>query len=314
MEKTALERLTTALHFQDRYEQRVRDAGSCIRREAIKRFRGKTAEFGIMLGSGLKDIAEVITDPIVMDYGKIPSFPKPTVDGHEGKLFIGELEGVRVIGLQGRKHFYEVANEPFNTGLLQIVLPIHTLAELGVPNYFVTNAAGGLNLDYKIGKVMVLRSQINMIPNGLLGRHLDFRRVDDGKPTWRFQPMHNTYDEGFQVLLANAAQSNDAYNGKGVYLAVTGPTYETVGECLAFRDGWKADAVGMSTTPEVIVARNRGMQCVGFSCITNKIAEDGTNATDHAEVVAVLESQKTREGLVGTVREFFDRYKSAKRE
>ncbi len=304
-----LERLTETLRFHDEYEFRVKEAADCIGRHVRKRFHGQTPEFGVVLGSGLGDLADQITDPVVVDYSKIPSFPRPTVHGHAGKVCIGELEGVPIIGLQGRKHFYEVATEPFNTGMLQVVFPVHVVAELGVRNYFVTNAAGGLNPRYEIGRVMVIKSHINLIPNALLGRHHGFRRIDNREPTWRFQPMNDAYDDGLRSMLADAAASNDAYTGEGIYLAVTGPTYETVGECLTFRDGWKADAVGMSTAPEVIVARNRGMRCVGFSCITNKIDKDGVNATNHEEVTAVLNSQKTRDSLSGTVLEFFDRYK-----
>jgi len=231
-----------------------------------------------------------------------------TVPGHEGKLLIGELEGVPVIGLKGRKHFYEVADEPFNNGILQAVFPVHVLANLGVGNYFVTNASGGLNPEYGVGDIMVLRSHINFLPNALLGRHHDFTRVDDTGQVWRFQPMNDAYDPELTELLRQAGSAHEGHVHEGVYLAVTGPTYETKGESVAFRDGLKADAVGMSTTPEVIVARNRGMKAVGMSCITNVIAVDGTNATNHEEVKAILDSPEVKDRLSSTVKNFFRLY------
>ena len=141
-----------------------------------------------------------------------------------------------------------------------------------------------------------------MQPNPLAGPKHEFTRVD-GEPTWRFQPMNNAYDERLRSILKKSAY--DEHIHQGVYLAVTGPSYESEAECIAFRDGMKADTVGMSTTAEVIVARNRGMKCVGMSCITNKIAQDGTNATNHQEVKEILDSQKVKERLATTVRNFF---------
>ena len=310
--------LEQAFDYQQNYEQKVRDVARYIRYNTNLT---SCPEFGIVLGSGLNDLAAVIKKETVIPYKDIPNFPVPTISGHEGNLIIGKLEGVPVIGLQGRKHYYEVADQPFNTGMLQVIFPVHVLAELNVPNYFVTNAAGGLNLDYDVGDVMIIKSHINLIPSSLLGRQHDFKTIK-GEKLQRFQPMNGAYDKELRQLLMSAAEKTSleilctskkaeghATVHEGVYLAVTGPTYETEGECIAFRDGLKADAVGMSTTPEVIVARNRGMNVVGFSCITNKIGPDGTNATNHEEVKAVLESEETRKLLTGTVQNFFRLYK-----
>ena len=184
---------------------------------------------------------------------------------------------------------------------------MHVLAELGVKNYFATNATGGLNRNYNVGDMMVISSHINMIPNPLLGRHHNFTRVDNRERAWRFQPMNGEYDAELRSLLLKAGSGKAINHGK--YLAVTGPSYETKAECLAFRDGMHADAVGMSVAPEVIVARNRGMRCVGMSCITNKIAADGTNATNHEEVKAILESKEVRSRLANTVANFFALYR-----
>lgn len=306
-----LEKIAKAYEYQQRYEEVVRDVAINIKQALGFYDRGswQKPEFGLVLGSGLGDLADAIEGAKVVPYENIPNFPKTTVPGHEGKLIYGTLEGVPVLGLKGRKHFYEVADEPFNTGMLQVVFPVHVLAELGVKNYFATNAAGGLNEEYQVGDIMVLNTHTNLMPNPLLGRHLKFNRLDGGE-TWRFQPMNDAYDPELTSLLCKSANDICIDTRIGNYLAVTGPTYETKGECLAFRDGIGADAVGMSTAPEVIVARNRGMKCVAFSCITNKIAKDGTNATDHKEVKAILELGETRQKLTSTVRKFFEAYRN----
>lgn len=262
--------------------------------------------FGLTLGSGLGDLAEKINVTASFDYDEIPNFPTTTVSGHEGKLIIGKLAGVPIIGLKGRKHYYEVADQPQNEGILQTVFAVHVLAELGIKNYFVTNAAGGLNPAYQVGDAMIIKSHVNMLPNPLLGEHLPFTRVDNGKIVDRFQPMSGAYDLALRSQLHSTGSSFKHHVHQGSYLAVTGPTYETEAECIAFRDGFKADAVGMSTTPEVIVARNRGMKVVGLSCITNKISKDGTNATNHEEVKAILDSSEVKNRLSTMVTKFFE--------
>lgn len=310
MEQT-LEKLAKAYDYQQNYEDKVKESAIIIKQSLgfSKHGSWQPPEFGLVLGSGLGDLADSIEDAKAIPYEHIPNFPRTTVHGHEGKLIYGKLEGVPVIGLKGRKHFYESADEPFNTGMLQVLFPVHVLANLGVKNYFATNAAGGLNLEYNIGDIMVLNSHINMIPNALLGRQHKFKRLD-GEDTWRFQPMNDAYDTQLTSLLCKSANNICIDTRIGSYLAVTGPTYETKGECLAFRDRLGADAVGMSTAPEVIAARNRGMKCVAFSCITNKIAEDGTNATNHEEVKAILDSSETRQKLTSTVQKFFEAYRN----
>lgn len=303
----SLKQLEQALDFRDNYEVKVAEAADYVR----DKLGDHKPVFGVVLGSGLGDLADSIEGATVIPYGEIPNFPTTTVPGHEGKMLIGKLEGIPVIGLKGRKHYYEVADEPFNNGILQAVFPVHVLADLGVENYFVTNASGGLNEDYSVGDIMILRSHINLLPNPLLGRHHDFSRVDGAGQVWRFQPMNGAYDSELTEMLRKAGSAHEGHVHEGVYLAVTGPTYETEGESIAFRDGLKADTVGMSTTPEVIVAKNRGMKVVGMSCITNVIAADGTNATNHEEVKAILEYPKVKNRLSSTVREFFRLYRES---
>jgi len=301
MSLEALEKLTQALDYQNNYERKVREAADYVK----NKLGGHQPVFGLVLGSGLGDLAESIEDATAIPYSEIPHFPITTIVGHEGKMLIGNLKGVPIIGLKGRKHYYEVADEPFNTGILQTVFPVHVLAELGVKNYFVTNAAGGLNLNYLIGDPMIINTHINLLPNPLLGRHHEFK-VENHQRVERFQPMNQDYDSELSQLLWIASGQKARF---GTYLAVTGPSYETKGESIAFRDGWKADAVGMSTANEVIIAKNRGMKVVGFSCITNKIAADGTNATNHEEVKAILNSSEVRKQLSDTVKWFFKLYK-----
>lgn len=265
-------------------------------------------QFGVTLGSGLGGLASLMDVSSEMAYSDIPYFPQTTADGHEGKMIIGHLNGVPMIGMKGRKHFYETEGD---SGILEVVFPVHVLAELGVPNYFATNAAGGLNADYNVGDMMVLRSHINLIPNPLRGRHMNFQRLGGDSRIWRFQPMNGAYDPVLRALLRKSGEKYGDRIREGVYLAVPGPTYETDAESVAFRDGLKADAVGMSTAPEIIVARNRNMKAVGFSCITNKIAADGTNATNHEEVQAVLDSPEVKELFLNVVTDFFGLYRES---
>lgn len=297
--------LSDTLEFQEQYPQKVTQAA-----EFIKQYLGKKLPiFAIVLGSGLGDIANEIEIIKSISYKDIPHFPTTTVPGHEGQLIIGTLKSVPIIGLKGRKHYYEVADEFANIGILKTVFAVHVMAELGIKNYFVTNAAGGLNLNYKVGDLMIINSHLSFLPNPLLGRHYHFTRVDNQELTDRFQPMNEAYSHNLIKKLKNANKEFAKYLHKGTYLAVTGPTYETRAECLAFRDGLFADAVGMSTTPEVIIAKNRGMNVIGISCITNKISKDGTNATNHEEVKAILDSKDVRNRISKIVTNFFTEIK-----
>lgn len=313
-----LDTLEEAVTYQGHYESRVKQAAFYIRKRILDAnpagltFTPGSSDkpvFGLTLGSGLGDLVEEIESPTAIHFRDIPYFPIPTVEGHEGIMYLGRLQGVPIIGLKGRTHYYEVADKPFNTGMLDVSFAVNVLAELGVPNYFATNAAGGLNQNYQVGDLMIIKSHIMLIPNPLLGRKHTFDRVDDGKQTWRFTPLNTAYDKAFRNMLRNHKRTFPHSLHDGIYLAVTGPTYETAAECLAFRDGFKADAVGMSTSPEVIVATNRGMRTVGMSIITNKIAADGTNATNHEEVMATLKSTKVKERLQTVVRGFFKEYR-----
>ncbi len=318
----SIQSLEEAIEYRRDYERNVDEAAAFLK----ERLHGTRPEFGIVLGSGLEKLAETIDCPELILYSSIPHFPVPTVEGHAGMLWIGKLEGVPILGFQGRKHYYEVADEPHNTGILQVAFPVHVLANLQVPNYFATNAAGGLHPRYNIGDLMVIRSHMSEIPNPLLGTHYTFT-TPEGISVPRFVPLSKAYDPEFRKLLRKAGSDASRKSGlwqwllsmikgsrvhEGVYMAMTGPTYETEAECIDLRRRG-VDAVGMSTVPEVIVARSRGMRVVAFSCITNKVAEDGTNATSHDEVKRVLESKETKDRLANTIRSFFQLYNQRRR-
>jgi purine-nucleoside phosphorylase len=299
--------LEEALAFNRDYEAKVEETADHIR----ARLGSLKPKFGITLGSGLGDIAEIIEDATVIPYADIPNFLVPTVEGHDGNLIIGNLEGVPVIGLSGRTHYYEYGDLPYNYGMLRTTFAVNVLANLGVGNYFVTNAAGGLCLGYEVGDIMIISSHIHKQPNPLLGTHRHFKRVDTEERIERFPPMNPTYDSGLRKLLHLAGQDHKDHLHEGVYMGVTGPSYESEGESRAFRIAEGADAVGMSTTGEVIVARGRGMKAVGMSCITNKISEDGDNPADHEEVKRILDSPVVRQRLSSTVRGFFRLYSTS---
>lgn len=279
----------------DPYLKDVHEAVTYIR-SRIKKFSPKVT---LTLGSGLNKLADLIEPVATIPYADIPHFPVAAVPGHEGKMIVGLLEGVPVVGLKGRKHYYEVAREPNAMDI--ITFPVHVAASLGCKLYIATNAAGGLNPKYKVGDLMVIRSHIGLFqPSPLLGAFHNFGGNDF------FQPQATEYDPKLRKMFRSIDQSIH----EGVYVAVTGRAYETQAECLMLRS-LGADAVGMSTIPEVIVATNRGMQTFAVSMITNAIASDGTNATNHEEVMAVLNSKSTEKKLYRVFRAFFKKLTEA---
>lgn len=269
----------------------VIEAASFLKKR-LKKFHPRVA---ITLGSGLGKLAELIDPVVKIPYGDIPQYPKSTVAGHEGILIAGNLEGVPVLGLKGRKHYYEVAHQ--KNPMDRVTFGVQVAASVGCEIYIATNAAGGLNASYRIGDLMVIKSHIGLfLPNPLLGPHHDF-----GTNNY-FQPQNDEYTPELRKLF----RALDASIHEGVYVAVTGRTYETQAECLMLR-ALGADCVGMSTIPEIIIAHNRGMKTLGVSLVTNVIAEDGTNATSHEEVTAVLNSKATEEKLTRIFRTFFQK-------
>lgn len=230
-------------------------------------------KIGLILGSGLGELADEATDTIEVPYEDIPDFPVSTVEGHAGKLVYGNLGGKKVLAMQGRFHYYE------GYSLKEVTFPVRVMKALGVKSLVVTNAAGGVNENFTPGDLMVITDHINMTSdNPLLGPN-----NNDFGP--RFADMSEAYDKGYQSLIEAAAEANGLSLQKGVYLGLAGPTYETPAEVRMIRT-LGGDAVGMSTVPEVIVARHAGIKVAGISCITNYAAGMQENL-NHDEVVEV---------------------------
>ncbi|VTS27516.1 purine nucleoside phosphorylase [Streptococcus pseudoporcinus] len=250
-------------------------------------FKGVQApEFGLILGSGLGELANEIENAIVIDYNDIPNWGKSTVVGHAGKLVYGDLSGRKVIALQGRFHFYE------GNPLEVVTFPVRVMKALGCEGVIVTNAAGGIG--YGPGTLMAITDHINMTGNNpLMGENLE-----EFGP--RFPDMSDAYTVEYRQKANKVAESLGIKLEGGVYIGVTGPTYETPAEIRAFKM-MGADAVGMSTVPEVIVAAHSGMKVLGISAITNFAAGFQTEL-NHEEVVTVTEHIKEDfKGLVKAI-------------
>ncbi|MDX5475509.1 MAG: purine-nucleoside phosphorylase [Bacillaceae bacterium] len=235
-----------------------------------------TPTIGLILGSGLGVLAEEIQSPIVIPYSEIPDFPVSTVEGHAGQLVIGELEGKTVIAMQGRFHFYE------GYSMEKVTFPVRVMKLLGVETVVVTNAAGGVNTSFEAGDLMIITDHINnMGTNPLIG-------PNDAQFGARFPDMSTAYCKDLQKLAKATAEKLGIKVQEGVYVGNTGPTYETPAEVRMLRT-WGADAVGMSTVPEVIIARHSGMKVLGISCISNMAAGILDQPLTHDEVMETTE-------------------------
>lgn len=221
---------------------------------------GKKPFAGIVLGSGLGKLADKIENPIVIPYREIPGFPVSTAVGHKGNFIAGELGGKFVLAMQGRFHYYE----GYTMDL--VTLPIRVMKVLGIQYLFVSNAAGGVNFDYKVGDMMVISDHISHLPNPLIGPNM----AEFGP---RFPDMTRPYDPKLRRMAFEIAAGLGYSLRSGVYFASTGPTYETPAEYKYYRT-IGADAVGMSTIPEVIVARHSDIPVFGISVITNEAHDD----------------------------------------
>jgi purine-nucleoside phosphorylase len=234
---------------------------------------------GLILGSGLGVLADEIKNPVKIPYREIPDFPISTVAGHAGQLVFGLLEEVEVVAMQGRFHYYE------GYSFDKVTFPVRVMKELGVETLFVTNAAGGINENFAPGDLMLISDHINnMGSNPLIGPNDDRLGV-------RFPDMSEAYSKELRDLAKEKATQLNLNIKEGVYVAFTGPTYETPAEIRAFRI-LGADAVGMSTVPEVIVARHSGLKVLGISCITNMAAGILDQPLSHEEVIDTTERVK----------------------
>jgi purine-nucleoside phosphorylase len=267
--------------------------------EAVQAIQTRTSlkpEVGVILGSGLGDLATEITEPAIVPYADIPHFARSTVIGHAGRLIIGLLENVPVVAMQGRFHLYE------GYPLLVLTLPVRVMRQLGAHTLIVTNAAGGVNPAYRPGDFMLIRDHINM--PGLAGAN-PLLGPNDERFGERFPALANAYSAQLRALAHSiAASSPEIMLHEGVYTMVGGPNYETGAE-LRFLRAVGTDAVGMSTVPEVIVARHAGMQVLGLSLITNTATGNETGEVNHAEVLAAADAVRPRFAALvrGIVRE-----------
>lgn len=234
-------------------------------------------EVGIVLGSGLGRLAEQIEDAVTVPYSEIPGLPLATAIGHKGNFIAGRLGGKTVIAMQGRYHSYE------GYPMQQVVLPVRILKVLGISTLLVSNAAGGVNFGLHIGDLMIIRDHINMLPNPLIGPN-----YEDLGP--RFPDMTRPYDLSLIGMAKHIAATEGIELKEGVYLACTGPTYETPAEYGFFRK-IGADAVGMSTTPEVIAARHCGLRVFGVSVITDEAHSNPDDyVTDENEILRAADA------------------------
>ena len=234
-------------------------------------------EVAIILGSGLGGISETLESRSVIPYPDIPGFPVSTAPGHKGELVFGKFGGKNVVLMNGRFHYYE------GYSMREVTFPIRVFQLLGVETLVVTNAAGGLNPDFDVGKPMVIVDHINFMgDNPLIGPN-----IDEWGP--RFPDMSEPYDRDLYELALEAAKDRGLPLYKGVYVAVAGPNFETAAEYRMFRS-FGADAIGMSTVPEVIVAKHGGMRVLGFSIITDRcVPEEGLKPLSAEEVLEAAE-------------------------
>lgn len=250
--------------------EKIREAVSFIQKKT-----NLTPEIGIILGTGLGgSFVSQLTETISIDYHEIPHFPISTVESHKGKLLFGKMHGKPVVAMQGRFHYYE------GYSMQQITLPVRVMKLLGIQRLLISNAAGNMNLNWKKGELMQIEDHINLQPeNPLRGKNLD-----ELGP--RFPDMSRPYDQKMNALLEEIAAEKDITLRKGVYVAVMGPNLETRAE-YRFLHRIGADAVGMSTVPEVLVARHMGIPCVAVSVLTDDCDPDNLQPAVLEDIIAV---------------------------
>ncbi len=260
---------------------------------SLRKALAPVPEIGVILGSGLGEFADSLADPKVLPYGQIPHWPKSQVIGHAGRLVTGSVAGRRVIALAGRSHLYE------GHSMRAVTFGTRVLGRLGVKTLIVTNAAGGINLRFSSGALMVIDDHLNLMgTNPLVG-------PNDDRLGQRFPDMSDVYSARLRGLTDDVARETGLAIEHGVYVAVHGPSYETPAEIRAFRV-LGADAVGMSTVPEAIVARHMGIDVLGISCITNMAAGVSPQPLVHDEVMETAHRVRGTfvtllEGIIGRI-------------
>jgi purine-nucleoside phosphorylase len=243
--------------------------------DVIRQRLTSVPEIGMILGTGLGDLADLVEGALVIPYDEIPLWPASTVMGHKGRLVIGELGERTVMVLQGRSHYYE------GYSMSQVTLPVRVMQRLGMHSLIITNAAGAINPAYQPGEVMLIKDHLSLIgmsgANPLRGPNLEGLGE-------RFPDMSQAYDFQYMEIARRVAADDEILLHEGVYAALSGPSFETPAD-LRYLHLIGADAVGMSTVPEVIVARHAKMRVLGFSGISNKANLDGSTITTHEEVL-----------------------------
>ena len=243
-----------------------------------------TPDVGIILGTGLGGLTKDITNQIVLDYQNIPNFPVSTVEGHHGRLIFGDLGGKKVVAMQGRFHFYE------GYEMSEVTFPVRVMKYLGIKQLFVSNASGGVNPDFEIGDLMIINDHINLLPNPLIGPN----NKEFGP---RFPDMSQPYDHSLIKLAQELAAKNGIKTQIGCYVGTTGPTFETPKEYQYFRI-IGGDTVGMSTVPEVIVARQMGIPVFAISIITDLGVPGKIVEVTHEEVQRIGQQAEKKMTLI----------------
>lgn len=243
--------------------------------ETVSYIQAKTSftpEFGVILGSGLGGFTDDIQIEFSLPYAEIPNFPVSTVDGHQGALVFGTIGTKKVVAMQGRFHYYE------GYSMQEVTFPVRVMKYLGVQKMIVSNASGGVNPNYKVGDVVIINDHINMVPEHPL------RGKNDERFGPRFVNMSQPYSKKMIVVAKELAQKNNIEVKDGIYLGLQGPTYETLAEYKMIKI-MGADCVGMSTVPEVIVARHMDLEIFGVSVITDMGDEGSIETISHEEVL-----------------------------
>ena len=242
-------------------------------------------KIGIILGSGLGELGNKIEDPTIIPYSEIPNFAHSTAIGHKGNFICGKLGGVPVVAMQGRFHYYE------GYPMERVTFPVRVMKLIGIETLFVSNAAGGINNTYHVGDLMIIRDHINNLPNPLIGPNMEEFGV-------RFPDMTRAYDRDLIARAERIAKEENIEVRKGVYVGLTGPSYETPAEYL-FYQRVGGDAIGMSTVPEVLVARHAGIRVFGMSVITNEGWHfEGDYTNDAQEVIDAANAASERMGRI----------------
>ncbi len=261
--------------------------------EKIKQYDFNEPSIGLILGSGLGDLADQIEHAVIISYNDIPHFPTSTVEGHAGQLVLGGIAGKSVVAMKGRFHFYEGYPQQ------EVVFPVFVMKLLGIETLLVTNAAGGMNSSFQAGDLMVITDHLNLTgANPLIGTHI----AELGP---RFPDMSRAYTPELVTLTEDIAQKHGFSIQKGVYAGISGPSYMTPAELIMLRK-LGGDAVGMSTVPEVIIASFLGLNVVGISCITDMAIGEELEPLTHEQVMETANRTKPRfiqlvKGLIGEV-------------